>query len=119
MDPPVMSPRLSSMLAAFFADVVHFSHGAKLLPKQIDAQHSTPFMGKEHVKHAQLNHSLICTSPETIQYLRTEPLSSAVEFPKPDTSAKAEDSRNEEYWTTTYFSRSWNPEDVDEPLFQR
>jgi len=76
-------------------------------------------MGKEHVKHTQLDHSLMCTRPETIQYLSTEPLSCTVEFPKPDTSAKTEDVRNEEYWTTTYFHRSWNPEDVDESVFQQ
>ena len=76
-------------------------------------------MGKEHAEHTQLDHSLMCTRPETIQYLSTEPLSCTVEFPKPDTSAKTEDVRNEEYWTTTYFHRSWNPEDVDESLFQQ
>lgn len=73
-------------------------------------------MGKEHVKDAQLNDSLICTRPETVQDHGSEPLSCAVELSEPHTSAEAEDGCDQENGSAPYLHCGWDPEYVHKTL---
>jgi hypothetical protein len=73
-------------------------------------------MSKEHIKDAQLNYCLVCASTQAIQNHGGEPLSCAMELPKPYASAQAEDSSNKEHRSTADPHSCWNPEDVYETL---
>ncbi len=92
------------------------SHRPKLLSKQIHTQHPTPLVRKEHIKHTQLDHSLVRTGAQTIKNHCREPLSRTLELAKPDSGAETQDRCDQEDWATTDFHRCWNPEYVHETL---
>lgn len=73
-------------------------------------------MREEHIKDTQLDNSLIRTRSQTIEDLRSEPLSCATKRCKPDSCTETKDGCDEEYRSTTDFHRCWNPEDVHESL---